>query len=52
MVLSQRRRSVPDAGKQTGCAVPTMVPLTLLERILGARKRVDVCFGGDALLHG
>src|ERR1700693_4497947 len=25
MLLSQRRRSVPDAGKQTGCAVPTMV---------------------------
>ena len=25
MVLSQRRRSVPDADKQRGCAVPTMV---------------------------
>ena len=25
MLLSQRRRSVPDADKQTGCAVPTMV---------------------------
>ena len=24
-MLSQRRRSVPDAGKQSGCAVPTMV---------------------------
>src|ERR1700730_12779284 len=25
MLLSQRRRSVPDADKQSGCAVPTMV---------------------------
>ena len=25
MLLSQRRRSVPDADKQIGCAVPTMV---------------------------
>ena len=25
MLLLQRRRSVPDADKQTGCAVPTMV---------------------------
>src|SRR6202051_4185929 len=25
MLLSQRRRSVPDADKQTGCARPTMV---------------------------
>src|SRR6202171_57206 len=25
MLLSQRCRSVPDADKQTGCAVPTMV---------------------------
>src|SRR6202521_2539014 len=25
MLLSQRRRSVPDADKQSGCAKPTMV---------------------------
>src|ERR1700687_4912797 len=25
MLLSQRRRSVPDADKQSGCALPTMV---------------------------